>query len=98
MMPILDRRFAGTNGYGTFVIGSHDLARVEVLRGPQGTLYGEGAEGGTIRFITNSPVLDRFQMGADVANLFTQYGAPSQHVQVMLNTPDPGHTRAAFGG
>jgi iron complex outermembrane receptor protein len=80
--------FAGTNGYGTFVIGvPYDLARVEVLRGPQGTLYGEGAEGGTIRFITNSPVLDRFQMSADVATLFTQYGAPSQHVQVMLNTP-----------
>jgi outer membrane receptor protein involved in Fe transport len=32
-----------------------DLARVEVLRGPQGTLFGSGSEGGTVRFITNDP-------------------------------------------
>lgn len=32
-----------------------DLARVEVLRGPQGTLFGSGSEGGTVRFITNEP-------------------------------------------
>jgi iron complex outermembrane receptor protein len=80
--------FAGTTGYGTFVIGiPYDLARVEVLRGPQGTLYGEGAEGGTIRFITKDPVLDRFETSADVGALFTEYGAPSRRLQVMLNTP-----------
>src|SRR6185312_1671203 len=36
-----------------------DLARVEVLRGPQGTLFGSGSEGGTVRFITNDPSLSR---------------------------------------
>jgi outer membrane receptor protein involved in Fe transport len=37
-----------------------DLARVEVLRGPQGTLYGSGALGGTVRYIYNEPQFDRF--------------------------------------
>ena len=36
-----------------------DLARVEVLRGPQGTLFGSGAEGGAVRFITNDPSVTR---------------------------------------
>ena len=38
-----------------------DLDRVEVLRGPQGTLFGAGSEGGTIRFITPQPSLTEFQ-------------------------------------
>jgi|TARA_B110000503_G_scaffold126804_2_gene195844 iron complex outermembrane recepter protein len=38
-----------------------DLARVEVLRGPQGTLYGSGSLAGTIRLVSNSPVMDEFE-------------------------------------
>ena len=41
----------GSNAYPNIF----DLARVEVLRGPQGTLFGSGSEGGTVRFITNEP-------------------------------------------
>lgn len=74
-------------GYGTLDLRTYDLQRVEVLRGPQGTLYGEGSMGGTIRFIPNRPVLNDFQFDADVATLFTQGGAPSQHIEGVANTP-----------
>lgn len=75
------------NAYATGDDGLYDLNRVEVLKGPQGTLYGDGSLGGVIRYITNVPILDRVQMNADVAAMFTQYGAPSQRVETMLNTP-----------
>jgi iron complex outermembrane receptor protein len=40
-------------------LGTYDLNRVEVLRGPQGTIYGAAAEGGVIKYVTNAPKLDR---------------------------------------
>src|SRR3546814_1181727 len=39
-----------------------DLQRVEVLRGPQGTLFGAGSEGGTVRYITPQPNLTDFEV------------------------------------
>jgi iron complex outermembrane recepter protein len=78
---------SGESGTATGDNGLYDLNRVEVLKGPQGTLYGDGSMGGVIRYITNKPVLDQFQMSADFSELFTQYGAPSQRTDAMLNTP-----------
>lgn len=64
-----------------------DLDRVEVLKGPQGTLYGQGAAGGAIRFITNDPQLNQFSGSADVQAYFTRDGDPSQQISSVLNIP-----------
>ncbi|QDE27991.1 TonB-dependent receptor domain-containing protein [Paremcibacter congregatus] len=64
-----------------------DLERVEVLRGPQGTLYGQGSAGGTIRFITKSPDLEEFGGHADIESSFTKGGEASQKIQSVINVP-----------
>ncbi|MBN7796351.1 TonB-dependent receptor [Parahaliea mediterranea] len=66
----------------------YDLERVEVLRGPQGTLYGAGSQGGTLRYITNKPVLTEVE-GAIQADMGTRSrdGGESYAVNGMLNMP-----------
>lgn len=83
----LDDGDVTSTGSAQLNLGTFDLQRVEVLRGPQGTLYGDGSMGGTVRFITNSPVLNAFQMQADVAAMWTVDGSPSQNVQSVINLP-----------
>src|SRR5580692_2463576 len=51
-----------------------DLDRVEVLRGPQGTLFGAGSEGGTVRYITTQPSLTKSSINAKVETSYTQGG------------------------
>lgn len=73
--------------YAQIDLRSYDLERVEVLRGPQGTLYGEGSVGGTIRFITKAPVLDRFSSRVDLSASFTKNGDPGQEITGVINVP-----------
>lgn len=68
-------------------LNTYDLDRVEVLRGPQGTLYGEGSSGGTIRLITKAPDLTQFEGEVVGSALFTENGAPGQRLNLMINTP-----------
>ncbi len=64
-----------------------DLNRVETLRGPQGTLFGSGSVGGTIRYITNQPNADQFE-GLVEANLNTiTDGGNGGHLKGMVNIP-----------
>jgi iron complex outermembrane receptor protein len=65
-----------------------DLDHVEVLRGPQGTLYGSGSLGGTIRFVQNAPKLDGFDAKAEVGLSDTAHTEnPNEDVSGMLNVP-----------
>src|SRR5262249_54830419 len=68
-------------------VRTYDLERVEVLRGPQGTLYGDGSVGGTIRYITRSPDLRAVGANVDVALHATEDGSPSERVGAMVNIP-----------
>ncbi|MBA6411798.1 TonB-dependent receptor [Parahaliea sp. F7430] len=65
----------------------YDLNRVETLRGPQGTLFGSGSVGGTIRMITNQPSFDELA-GSIEANLHTvSDGEEGGHLKGAVNIP-----------
>jgi outer membrane receptor protein involved in Fe transport len=65
----------------------YDLARVEVLRGPQGTLYGASSMGGTVRFITNQPNLTKTEGAVKVEGSDTQHGGGNVRLDAMYNMP-----------
>jgi iron complex outermembrane receptor protein len=64
-----------------------DIDRVEVLRGPQGTLYGASSMGGTLRFISKKPVLDEFSgtFSSDLSG--TTHGGLNYDEQAVVNLP-----------
>lgn len=65
-----------------------DLERIEVLRGPQGTLYGAGAMAGTIRLITAKPDLQRVFGSAEISGSHTVEGGSNNYsVRGMINLP-----------
>ncbi len=64
-----------------------DIARVEVLPGPQGTLFGASSQAGTVRLITNKPVYNEFQAGFDASYSTTSHGEPSNSVEAYVNIP-----------
>src|SRR5579862_4538939 len=64
-----------------------DLDRIEILEGPQGTLFGGGAEAGAIRYITNKPKLDVTSGQASAAYGITTGGAPNSRLNATLNLP-----------
>ncbi len=65
----------------------YDLERVEVLRGPQGTLYGAGSEGGTIRLLTNQPNPEKFDASGQIILGGTEGGGFNHGINGMLNLP-----------
>jgi iron complex outermembrane receptor protein len=64
-----------------------DMNRIEVLRGPEGTLYGNGSEGGAIRIISNRPDLTKFEAATEVIGSITDGGSGSAAYNFMANVP-----------
>ena len=64
-----------------------DMERVEVLEGPQGTLFGGGSEAGAVRYITNKPKLGVFEGYAEAAYGFTEGGDDNSSGQITVNLP-----------
>ncbi len=64
-----------------------DMSRIEVLPGPQGTLFGSSSQAGTVRLITNKPAIDEFELGTEAASSFTSGGSNSTKLEAMINVP-----------
>lgn len=68
-------------------VSSFDMARIEVLKGPQGTLFGEGSLAGTIRLVSNAPDVSGFGAAADLTYSSTEGGDSNQVYNGMINVP-----------
>jgi iron complex outermembrane receptor protein len=64
-----------------------DIDRVEVLRGPQGTLYGAGSMGGIVRIVTARPDVSGYAGDISIEGMATQHGSPSYGLDAMANLP-----------
>src|SRR5271156_6714516 len=64
-----------------------DLNRIEVLEGPQGTLFGAGAQAGVIRYITNQPKIDVTEASVKAGYGTTAHGDDNSDVTAVLNLP-----------
>jgi iron complex outermembrane receptor protein len=64
-----------------------DIERIEVLEGPQGTLFGGGAEAGAIRYLTNKPKIDVTEGNANAGYGYTSGGDPSFMANATINLP-----------
>ena len=82
----IQTRIVGYSATNTYPL-VFDLERVEVLRGPQGTLFGAGSEGGTIRFITPQPSLTRYSAYGRAEISGTKGGDASYEAGVAVGGP-----------
>jgi outer membrane receptor protein involved in Fe transport len=81
---------SGSLSNGAILAGdfdTFDVARIEVLRGPQGTLYGSNSLGGVLKFITAAPNTKRFEMRAQAGIEDTRYGELGYLGNALVNVP-----------
>ena len=74
-------------GVLTANLDTWDLQRVEVLRGPQGTLYGASAEGGLIKFVAARPDTKAFSGVVEAGGIVVAHGEAGASIKGMLNVP-----------
>ena len=74
-------------GFQSFNVNLFDLDRVEVLDGPQGTLYGANSLGGALRYITQKPQLNVFDARAEIEGSTTAHGGDNDGLRAMVNMP-----------
>jgi iron complex outermembrane recepter protein len=86
-MPLSFSGSANDGGLQSTNPDTYDLSRVEVLKGPQGTLYGATAEGGVIKFVTNPPDTQAFHAGAEIGGDSVDHGDYGGSVKGYLNVP-----------
>ncbi len=72
---------------GPIDIHYYDIARIEALAGPQGTLYGASAESGVLRIITNTPDPRKFEGGYDIEGNAVTHGALGYKAEAFVNVP-----------
>jgi len=72
---------------GAMDVHLYDIARVETLAGPQGTLYGASSEAGTIRIITNRPDPSAFKAEYQLEGNYVDHGQPGGLIQGFVNIP-----------
>ncbi len=68
-------------------VRTFDLERIEVLRGPQGTLYGASSLGGTVRILTNDPEFNEFHGKVDLTGSGTKDGGENYGAKALVNIP-----------
>lgn len=83
--PVTNGLGFGANGFPD--LKTFDVGRVEVLRGPQGTLYGSGSMGGAIKVMPNEPRFDRFSATAEASVSTTEHGGTGGDLAAAVNVP-----------
>src|SRR5688572_7631856 len=83
----LDEAPLSLTGFDQLDSRALDLERVEVLKGPQGTLYGQGSVAGAIRYITKAPQLDEFGGSIEAQESFITDGDSHEVITGVLNAP-----------
>ena len=83
----LDEATVTISGYDQMDVRVLDLERIEILKGPQGTLYGQGMIAGAVRYITNKPRLDAFEGRLEATAAWVSDGDSKEGLTGVVNIP-----------